>query len=122
MTRRHDAGFTLIEVLVALAILSLVLAAFYGSLSGSSARLRRGDQQAIAVRRAIELSQRLRVDLPIRPTSGHYDDGMSWRLAVTPVASRTAIAGTVGIGWVIIAVLDERGNELARLETAEFIP
>jgi len=84
-TRRALAGFTLIEVLVALAIVGISLAAI-GSVVGTTARGVRVLQQHVALvnaARAIEAGLPDRAELVAGSFSGEWS-GNRWRATVTP--------------------------------------
>jgi general secretion pathway protein I len=83
--QRRDAGFTLLEVLVALAVMSLTLAAI-GSLMAMSARSTRALDQHLALvetARAIETGLPSRAELALGSLSG-VRAGHSWRVDVLP--------------------------------------
>lgn len=86
MNRSDERGFTLLEVLVALAILVFGLAAFYQALGG-------GLQAGVSAERewrAIEAADRLLTELgrstPLRDgeATGEFPDGQRWTLRVEP--------------------------------------
>jgi general secretion pathway protein I len=86
--RRGDAGFTLIEVLVALAVIAVVLTAI-GSLVAASARGTRSIDAHLALvetARAIETGLPSREDLKIGSFSGELA-GHRWRVDVQPFAA-----------------------------------
>lgn len=95
------AGFTLIEILVSLAILGVILAAFAQVLTGSLLSSRRVDSGTEALLFARSTMDRIGRDLPLRPgtSSGAFPDGGGWALSVRPatVAGRPspALAGLV---------------------------
>jgi prepilin-type N-terminal cleavage/methylation domain-containing protein len=79
-------GFTLLEALVALAVLSTVLAAAFGVFSSGLKALSRGDERLTLALIAESLLERADVDLVrTRPeASGTMADGVSWRVTRTP--------------------------------------
>ena len=80
------AGFTLIEILVAFAVLALGLTLMLGSLSRASQQLRQGGDAGRAALLAESLLEDKLVLLqaPLQQ-AGTLDDGRyQWRLAVTP--------------------------------------
>jgi general secretion pathway protein I len=83
--RYEERGFTLIEVLIALAILGVSLAVVLTTVSDSLSRTRRGEQELLATSLARSLIDRVGADLALKSsdTSGDADDGFSWRLSVT---------------------------------------
>lgn len=87
-------GFTLIETLVAFAVLSVGLSVLYFSFSDS---LSLGDRGALSRRSAVLLEQvqaRLGTDIPLirGEQTGRFDTGGHWRVTV----ERAANSGTVG--------------------------
>ncbi len=79
-------GFTLLEALVALAVLSTVLASAFGVFSSGLKALSRGDQRLTLALIAENLLERADIDLVrTRPeASGTMADGVSWRVTRTP--------------------------------------
>jgi general secretion pathway protein I len=86
MTSERDSerGFTLIEVLIALAILAVSLAVVLTTVSDSLTRTRRGEQELIATSFAQSLLSRVGIDLALKGSdaNGEAPGGFSWRLAV----------------------------------------
>ena len=89
--RRRDGGFTLIEVLVALAVVAVALTAI-GSLIAASVRGTRGLEQhlaLVATARAIEAGLPGRTELKVGSFTGEVG-GHRWRVDVAPFAAFTA--------------------------------
>jgi prepilin-type N-terminal cleavage/methylation domain-containing protein len=86
MTEDRQAGFTLIEVLVALAILAIASAFAFRAISGGLYWLDRDGAEEHAVRVAEAELARVGQDLPLRDGSidGHTARGYSWQIAITP--------------------------------------
>lgn len=82
MTR--ERGFTLVEVLVAMAVLGAVLATIYGMVSGQLRRIVRGDEQVTLALFAEGLLGRAGLDLNAGG-SGRTGDGLSWTIERRPV-------------------------------------
>jgi len=83
--RRHDAGFTLIEVLVALSIMAIMLAAI-GSVMAMNVRGTRALDQRLALietARAVETGLPSRAELVLGSLSGERA-GHRWRVDVLP--------------------------------------
>jgi prepilin-type N-terminal cleavage/methylation domain-containing protein len=106
------AGFTLVEVLVAFAILSMVL---IGLFSGISTALR-GDYQAAFTRSALLLAtadletEGLVVPLAPGVTTGRFENGMEWRRTVRPYISASGSAnGPASAYWVEMVVRPPSG-------------
>jgi general secretion pathway protein I len=87
MTRlRRDAGFTLIETVVALAILGLGLAVLFRVFGDALDRDFQSATKAQAASLAQSLEARLGLDLPIASgsSSGTFDNGYRWQLDISP--------------------------------------
>jgi prepilin-type N-terminal cleavage/methylation domain-containing protein len=114
----HEAGFTLVEVLVAFAILSIVLLAL---LSGLSTALF-GDRRAEFTRSALRLAkaelETAGVDKPLTPgvSIGRFENGMEWRLSVQPYAASTPSATPAY--WVEIIVRPPSGSNQSSFASA----
>lgn len=83
---RREAGFTLVEVIVALAILSAGLGLLLGLISNSLHRAASAQRMAQAGSLAQSLMAEVGTVLPIRPEArdGQYPDGFRWHLKVQP--------------------------------------
>lgn len=104
---RRTAGFSLLEMVVAISILALSLAALYQAAGGATRNVRTDERYAYGV----ELARSLLADnnmVPITGTSarGETAGGFRWRVATRPVdLQRTALpAGSlheieVGVSW-----------------------
>jgi general secretion pathway protein I len=82
MNKEH--GFTLVEMLVALAILTIALAVLFGAISDSLDRVKRAKDEAVAASLAQSLLARADAANPMRAgdASGTYTNGFHWRLVV----------------------------------------
>jgi len=78
------AGFTLIETLVAFAILALAMAQLLAAASGAAQNESRADFFLRATRLGRSHLDSLGVDrpMPLGETHGQYDDGLLWSLVV----------------------------------------
>ena len=118
--RAPDAGFSIVEVLVALAIIALGLAAFCQA-AGNSYRAAAG----LKIRAAALASTRSHLELvgvesPLLDGIfvGRHGNGLPWRLTVSTLAPATgATGGTSRAYWVALETFDRRGASLVRLET-----
>lgn len=84
--RRRQQGFSLLEMVVAVAILGLALGALYQSVGGATRNVRADQRYAYAV----ELGRSLIADNSIVPLqglrrSGETSGGFAWELVATPV-------------------------------------
>lgn len=92
MTQRHmpppvlgnDEGFTLIEILVALTILSFSVAVLFGIFSQAIDRARQDNSAMHARVLAEALLRRAEVAAPAHDTNGVEDSGFAWQLHAQP--------------------------------------
>jgi type II secretory pathway pseudopilin PulG len=114
--RRRDAGFILVEVVVAFAIVTIILAALYQSVAGAYrgyARVQVREQTLALARAHLEA---VGIEAPLDPgeSTGTYATGVAWHLTVEPVET----ASYKGRAFrVLLQALDPRGQPLVRLET-----
>ena len=82
----EEAGFTLLEVVAALAILALSLGVLLGLLSDGLRRTGQAEAMAEAGSLAQSLLARVGTELPIQPgvTAGELPNGVRWRLQMEP--------------------------------------
>jgi prepilin-type N-terminal cleavage/methylation domain-containing protein len=106
----HEAGFTLIEVLVAFAILSIVLLTLFSGLSTALFGDRRAEFTRIALRLATAELETAGVATPLTPgeTTGRFENGMEWRLSVQPYTF--ASSRVTPAYWVKIIVRPPSGS------------
>ena len=123
----RQRGFSLLEMLVAMAILGVALGALYQAASGATRNVRADERYAYAV----ELARSLLADHAVISIdgvsdSGETDSGFRWRVQAAPLDyARTAIGqGTlqsieVGVSWedglrqrevVLHSVVEGRSN------------
>jgi general secretion pathway protein I len=106
---RAQSGFTLIEVLVALAILGISLAVLLHIFSESLHRARESQAEMTASALAQSLLADAGHSLPLRPgdTTGELPNGYSWRLHIEPYGSDEdrkswqmgAVAISASVSW-----------------------
>lgn len=126
MNRRYlEQGFTLIEVLVALTILSISMAVLLGVFSDSLSRMRANETRTIAASLAKSLLAEAGVSRPldIGDETGTFANGYRWRVHVEPYGSDAdRNAWPVTVLLVTVAVWDEgeppKSMELATLRLA----
>src|SRR5262245_60713973 len=94
LMRGAHAGFTLIEILVSLAILGIILATFAQVVSSSLLSSRRVDAETEILLFGRSTMERLGRDLPLRPgsTQGSFAGSGRWHLRIAPadVTGRSA--------------------------------
>ncbi|HTU67085.1 MAG TPA: prepilin-type N-terminal cleavage/methylation domain-containing protein [Steroidobacteraceae bacterium] len=125
MSARRHRGFTLIEVVVAFAILAMSLGALYECFGGALRRTRVASQAELANLRATSLLSEFRGSrglLP-QPRSGRDPDGTEWKITNKPYAAEIAAQSD----WVaeqvtvdVRAVGDSR--RVTRLQSIEWLP
>ena len=119
--RRHEAGFALVEVMVAFAIVTIILAALYPSIAGAYrgyARVQVRERILALARAQLEATG---IDEPLQPgeSTGTYATGEVWRLAVEPVET----AAYRGRAFrILLEAQDHGGQPLLRLETFKLAP
>lgn len=92
--RRREAGFTLMEILVAFSIFALSFAAILQIFSGGLRNGEVADRALIALGHAESLLARAGVEHPLAEgeRSGELPDGMSWRETVAHYSDATTPA------------------------------
>lgn len=84
---KHQRGYSLLEVIVAFAVLALALTLLLGSLSGASRQIKQADLRSRAVLHAQSLLAVTGVVVPLQDgeRSGEWEDGRyRWQLQVAP--------------------------------------
>jgi general secretion pathway protein I len=92
---RRAAGFSLLEMVVAMAILALALGALYQAAGGATRNVRADEKYAYGVELARSLlAMHARVPQEGVNSSGETQGGFAWRVATRPIdLQRTALAG-----------------------------
>ena len=85
-----ERGFTLIEMLVSVAILSIAFAVLFGAIAGSLDRARKAKDEALAASLVQSLAARAgtAAEPTAGETSGAYTNGFRWRVVVSRYGSR----------------------------------
>lgn len=114
MTKR-DAGFTLIEALVATAVFVLVISSLYQGLSAGWRGLRKAtaEDQAVAVARAELASRGVETPLATSSASGVTPEGIAWQTDVRPYAglsSQPESKSSFQAFWVTVTVRWREGR------------
>lgn len=115
--RRTTRGFSLVESLVAVGIAGIVLSGFYESLSTGTLLAKRSDDQADKVLLAMNVLDRVGVDVALR--TGSRDNGsegpLSWTLQIGETPPPDMQLGPIYPGellFVAVSVTDERAPDL----------
>jgi general secretion pathway protein I len=123
MNECRRTGFTLVEVLVALAILAIASTLAFRAISGGLSWVDRDADEQHAVLVAQAEMARVGHDVPIRDgeNDGRADRGFSWHMAITgygaPIGGVQGHRVTVEVGWN-----EERRARRIRLETVRLGP
>jgi general secretion pathway protein I len=83
---RKEAGFTVIEIIVALAILALSLSVLFGVISDGLLRTNQAAKMEQAVSLAQSLLAKVGTELPVRQglVTGEFSDGFRWNVRMEP--------------------------------------
>ena len=115
----RQSGFTLLEVIVAFALLALALTLLLGSLSGATRQVRNADDAGRAALHAQSLLAQAGTGVALQSgvREGEWEDGrFHWRLQVSPYADPTRIAAALpgpGASGLLQLQLDVRWGEAA---------
>lgn len=115
---RSDEGFTLMEALLGLLILTLGLTAVLSAFSGGIDALRVSESRERAVETARSLIEESGVTYPLKAQirDGWSAEGLRWRIVITPYASdATTRPKSIDAYWITVSVDD--GHSLVRLTT-----
>lgn len=121
-SRRHQRGFTLLEVIVAFALLALALTLLLGSLSGATRQVRESADGSRATLHAQSLLAQLGAGDVLQPgrQQGSFEgERYQWQLEVVPFADPLAARAQVDPGSpqlldvrLIVRWGDERGQAM----------
>jgi general secretion pathway protein I len=119
---RWSEGFTLIEVLVALAVVAASLAAI-GSLIATSVRGAHAVEQHVALverARAIMAALPRREELAIGQTGGELS-GYRWQVAVLPYPTGQAGAASQWVPQTVVTTVRSRSGTVLQLHTIRLV-
>lgn len=106
---KRQRGYSLLEVIVAFALLALALTLLLGSLSGASRQIRQADLRSRAVLHAQSLLAVTGIEAPLQAghSAGQWEDGRyRWELDVVPYAEpRGAAAEAAAVAGPTLAQL-----------------
>jgi prepilin-type N-terminal cleavage/methylation domain-containing protein len=114
--RRSEAGFTLIEVVVAFVIVTIILAALYQAIAGAYRGYARTQMQEQTLALARAQLEAVGTVEPLRPgeSTGTYATGVAWRLTVEPAGT----SSYRGRAFRVVLEAEDPGKKpLLRLET-----
>ncbi|MEM7620866.1 MAG: prepilin-type N-terminal cleavage/methylation domain-containing protein [Pseudomonadota bacterium] len=102
------SGFTLMEVLIAFAILSISLTLLFKSVSDGAWHLKTAEDKTIAIRLAQSTLARVGRDIPLKigAVEGQAEDGLNWKVIIREYEISTAKKNISGLGafWVVVAI------------------
>ena len=123
---RGDGGFTLIEVLVAFAIVSLCLATLYNAVGGNARQTALADmhRQTLAFAQdQLERFDEAGAGPDAAPGGGTYANGTRWRMAISPIAVGGAAPDATARPFLVtLSVYDRAGKRLVSLNTVKILP
>jgi len=121
-SRRSTAGFTIIEVLVALAVVVAVLAAI-GSVIATSVRGTRALEQHVALvqtARAIMTGLPKRTELTPGQTSGDFA-GHRWQVDVSPFVGLPGANASAWVPQAVVVTVRSPAGGLIRIDTVRLL-
>ncbi len=127
---RRSGGFTLVETLVAFAVLALAMSQLMAALGGGARNESRADFLLRASREGQSHLDAVGIEKPIArgETSGAYDDGLLWSLQVEPYIAIKSPVGNNELAsyWLRLSIRrpgDQDGaRETLTLTTLKIIP
>lgn len=129
--RQPQAGFTLIEVMVALAIIATVMVALFRMQSGTINLAGTDDFQTTSRYLAEKALARIELSLDDPPVNGEFDqafEGYAWHCEVTDINSNFAdmmsdVADRVGtLKKIDLTITRQQGNRSYHVETFRYAP
>jgi general secretion pathway protein I len=115
-SRRRTRGFSLLEMMVAIAILGLSLGALYQSVSGATRNLRTDEKYAYGVELARSLlANNARVPAAGVTARGETEGGFAWTLAASPLDPGNAQLARGALQNIEIAVSWQDGLKRRRV-------
>ena len=113
---RNTRGFSLLEMLVAMAILGISLGALYQSVSGATRNLRTDEKYAYGVELARSLlANHARVPTAGMNARGETAGGFAWSVSASPIAHNSPKLETGALQSVEVAVSWPDGSRRRRV-------
>lgn len=111
MSRSRELGFTLLETIIAFALLAVALTLLLGALSGATRQVRGAEDAGRAALHAQSLLAQAGVGVALQPgaSAGEWEDGRyRWRLLVSAYAdpARPAVPAATGAPRLLQLQLD----------------
>ena len=133
MNRKSDAGFTLLEVLVALAILGVGVALVLSLISGSLRNIRKVQLRTKNIQHAEAVMELSLLDETIkdaRMLQGDFEDGTRWTLSVRdflppivdPLATQQTEMPVKLLAYTVEVMGPESKTPDFRIETLKLVP
>lgn len=121
---RRDDGFTLIEVLVALTILSLSLTVLLGTFSQSLSRTHESERAAAARVLAQSLLAKAETGVPPKQShaDGETDNGLAWSVDMAPYQQHDDDKASLRAANLSVTVTWENGQHALTLSTLRLVP
>ncbi|MGF1447127.1 MAG: type II secretion system protein J [Pikeienuella sp.] len=118
--RSGTAGFTLLEVMVAFVIVSLVLGGAYAAMTSATRATLRADMALAALTRAEGALARIGADIPAVPGSQRLEED-GWDILVE-ISTHPASEPALGLALVEVAVtLSRDGSSATRLSSLRLV-
>lgn len=118
-TPRSEAGFGLMEVIVALAIAAIAMGALLRAEGGALGAAGRVQTYDLALRQARAHLDALGSEgrLASGQTRGSYGNGIGWHLSISPLTADPPPGERAY--WVVLTALDRTDRVVVKLETAK---
>ena len=125
--RNSESGFTLVELLVSLAILAVALGVLFTAISGALDRARESRDEMVATSLVQSLLARAGTERSLESgtTGGTYTNGFRWQLRVSPYGDDDDRKAWQAAAFVVEASVSWQhgnGTQTRRLTTLRIVP